>query len=406
MCRAPVALALAAVATRRTRPVRLRLRLAAPRASSAPRRPEHSATPSGTVDQALVAKLPAKIKAAGKIVVGTDADLRAERVPRRRRQDRRGHGRRPVQRGGRQASASRPSGSPGRPSTAIILGVNSGKYDIGVSSFTINAEREKQANDGQLLHAPAPSGSPPRATRRRSTPTTRAARTSRVQKGTVAGRRHRRAQQEVHRRRQAGDQASSSTPTRTRSPPPSSVRQDRRHAGRLPRRRSYAVEADRRQARGRSATSTTRPPTATSLPKDQTDFGQAIVDALKALKADGSLRAGPRQVGRRGRRHHRLRRQPDGQLTPMTAPTARTGRAASTPGRCATPVAGWPSSSSLVLVGDDDQLVRDQRRAGTSPFALEIMQQTPVIEGLLEGHHHRHRRRDGPRHRPAASSSR
>jgi polar amino acid transport system substrate-binding protein len=45
------------------------------------------------------------------------------------------------------SSASRPSGS--RPAfDAIILGTNSGKYDIGISSFTINAERMTQVDDG------------------------------------------------------------------------------------------------------------------------------------------------------------------------------------------------------------------------------------------------------------------
>ena len=39
-----------------------------------------------------------------------------------------------------------------------------------------------------------------------------------------------------------------------------------------------------------SASSTTRPPTATSLTKDDTGtaFGEAIVEALKQLKADGT----------------------------------------------------------------------------------------------------------------------
>ena len=43
---------------------------------------------------------------------------------------------------------------------AIILGVSSGKYDVGVSCFTVNAEREKQVNDGQLLQGRHPVGHP------------------------------------------------------------------------------------------------------------------------------------------------------------------------------------------------------------------------------------------------------
>jgi polar amino acid transport system substrate-binding protein len=99
---------------------------------------------SQTADPALVAKLPAKIKAAGKIVIGTDATyppnenlaadgktvegmdvdlfdavaqkfgVTTEWVP---------------------ADFS-----------SIILGVSSGKFDIGISSFSINADRKKQAN--------------------------------------------------------------------------------------------------------------------------------------------------------------------------------------------------------------------------------------------------------------------
>ncbi|MFZ1286320.1 MAG: ABC transporter substrate-binding protein [Candidatus Phosphoribacter sp.] len=97
----------------------------------------------GAVDAALAAKVPAKIKAAGKIVVGTDATyapnefldsdgktvvgmdvdifnavaaklgLKTEYVP---------------------ASFD-----------SIILGVGSGKYDVGVSSFTINDKRKAEA---------------------------------------------------------------------------------------------------------------------------------------------------------------------------------------------------------------------------------------------------------------------
>jgi polar amino acid transport system substrate-binding protein len=43
---------------------------------------------------------------------------------------------------------------------AIILGVQSGKYDVGVSSFTINAERMQQATMVSATSTPAPSGCP------------------------------------------------------------------------------------------------------------------------------------------------------------------------------------------------------------------------------------------------------
>ncbi len=44
----------------------------------------------------------------------------------------------------------------------IIVGVQSGKYDIGVSSFTINADREKQVNMVSYLDRRHPMGHPGR----------------------------------------------------------------------------------------------------------------------------------------------------------------------------------------------------------------------------------------------------
>ena len=112
-------------------------------ASKAVDKASSAASAVSAVDAALVAKLPAKVKAAGKIVVGTDATyapnefldadgktvvgmdvdifnavaakfgLKVEYVP---------------------ASFD-----------SIILGVGSGKYDVGVSSFTINDKRKAEA---------------------------------------------------------------------------------------------------------------------------------------------------------------------------------------------------------------------------------------------------------------------
>ena len=94
-------------------------------------------------DADLSAKLPEKIKSAGVIKIGTDASYAPERVPRRRRQDRPGHATSTCSTRSPRSSASRPSGS--RPtSRSIITGVNGKKYDIGISSFTINDERKKQ----------------------------------------------------------------------------------------------------------------------------------------------------------------------------------------------------------------------------------------------------------------------
>jgi polar amino acid transport system substrate-binding protein len=96
-----------------------------------------------TVDPALVAKLPAKIKDAGTITIGTDATYQPNEY---------------LDADGKTVigmdvelfdavMAKFGIKTQWVPSAfdAIILGVQSGKYDIGVSSFTINPERLKQA---------------------------------------------------------------------------------------------------------------------------------------------------------------------------------------------------------------------------------------------------------------------
>ena len=95
------------------------------------------------VDPALVAKLPAKIKDAGKIVIGTDATYQPNEY---------------LDADGKTVvgmdvdlfdavMAKFGVKTEWVPSAfdAIILGVQSGKYDVGVSSFTVNPEREAQA---------------------------------------------------------------------------------------------------------------------------------------------------------------------------------------------------------------------------------------------------------------------
>ena len=96
------------------------------------------------VDPALVAKLPDKIKTAGKIVVGTDATYAPNEF---------------LDTDGKTVvgmdvdifnaiAAKFGVKVEYVPATfdSIILGVNSSKYDIGLSSFTINDERKKQVN--------------------------------------------------------------------------------------------------------------------------------------------------------------------------------------------------------------------------------------------------------------------
>ena len=101
-------------------------------------------TVSQTKEANLADKLPAKIKAAGKIVVGVDATYAPNEFL-----DTDGKTVRGMDVDLFNAVAQKfgvtvewvPANFDG-----IILGVNSGKYDIGVSSFTINDKRKQQVN--------------------------------------------------------------------------------------------------------------------------------------------------------------------------------------------------------------------------------------------------------------------
>ena len=105
--------------------------------------PSNSVTPTGSVDQALVAKLPAKVKTAGKIVVGVDATYAPNEFL--------GPDGKTVEgmdvdlfNAVAQTFGVKVEWQPA-PFDSIILGVNSGKYDIGISSFSVTSEREQKA---------------------------------------------------------------------------------------------------------------------------------------------------------------------------------------------------------------------------------------------------------------------
>ena len=99
---------------------------------------------TGAVDAALAAKVPAKIKSAGKIVIGTDPTYAPNEM---------------LASDGKTVegfdvdifnavAAKLGLKTEYQPANfgTIILGVTGGKYDIGVSSFTINDERKQQVN--------------------------------------------------------------------------------------------------------------------------------------------------------------------------------------------------------------------------------------------------------------------
>jgi polar amino acid transport system substrate-binding protein len=102
------------------------------------------ATASQAVDAALTAKLPAKIKAAGKIVVGTDATYAPNEFL-----DADGKTVKGMDIDLFNAVAQKfgvtVEWKPAK-FDSIITGVQGGKFDLGISSFTINPERKKQIN--------------------------------------------------------------------------------------------------------------------------------------------------------------------------------------------------------------------------------------------------------------------
>jgi polar amino acid transport system substrate-binding protein len=103
-----------------------------------------SETPSISVDSALAAKVPASIKSAGKITIGTDSTYAPSEF---------------LASDGKTVqgfdvdlfnavAAKLGLKTDWQPAkfASIIDGVASGRYNVGVSSFTVNADRMKQAN--------------------------------------------------------------------------------------------------------------------------------------------------------------------------------------------------------------------------------------------------------------------
>jgi polar amino acid transport system substrate-binding protein len=236
---------------------------------------------SGGADPALVAKLPAKVKSAGVIKVGVDATyapnefldtdgktvigmdvdifnlvaakfgVKAEYVPA-------GFG-------------------------TIILGVNSGKFDVGVSSFTINPEREKQATMVSYLNVGTQwvvaKGNP-----KKIDPANACGMTIGAQKDTV----------------QVDDLNARSKKCKDAGKPAINIIVDAdqgKVTSNLVSGKTAAMLADspiglyavqqtsgQLEALGDIYDSA---PYGFVLPKDQTDFGQAMVDALKSLSTSG-----------------------------------------------------------------------------------------------------------------------
>jgi polar amino acid transport system substrate-binding protein len=111
-----------------------------------------SSAPKPSVDPSLKAMVPADVAADGKIVVGSDASYAPNEF---------------MDTDGKTvigmdvevfsavaAKLGLTAQFTNAPFDSIITGVGSGKYEVGVSSFTITGEREKQANMVSYFNAP------------------------------------------------------------------------------------------------------------------------------------------------------------------------------------------------------------------------------------------------------------
>jgi len=242
-----------------------------------------SSSSAPAVDEALVAKLPAKIKSAGTIVIGTDATYQPNEY---------------LDADGKTVigmdvelfdavMAKFGVKTQWVPSAfdAIILGVQSGKYDVGVSSFTVNPERMQQATMVSYFTAGTQwvtqKGNP-----KKVNPDDACGKTVAVQKGTVQ------ADEDLPKRQKActdagkpeikvlvdADQAKVTATVQ-------SGKADAMLVDLPPAIAAVSATGGTLELLGDQYDSA---PYGYVLKKDDTAFGEAIVEALKAVKADGT----------------------------------------------------------------------------------------------------------------------
>lgn len=253
--------------------------------SSTPSSSSSSSSSSGSVDAALAAKVPQKIKDAGKIVVGSDASYAPNEF---------------LADDGKTVqgmdvdlftAVAAKLGLKAEFQNAgfdtIILGVTSGKYDVGVSSFTINDERKKSVNMVSYFNAGTQwvvkAGNP-----KKVDPDNACGLNIGVQKGTVQ------IDDLTARSKKctdAGKPAIKQIIDADQSKVTASVISGKSDAmladspvG------LYAVKQTKGQLEALGDIYDAAP-YGFVVPKDQTDFAQAIADALKAMAADGSYKA-------------------------------------------------------------------------------------------------------------------
>jgi len=247
-----------------------------PPASTAP-------TTQASVDAALAAKLPEKIRTAGKIVIGTDASYAPNEFL--------GSDGKTVQ--GMDvdlfnAVAARFGVTAEfQPSSfdTIIVGVSGGKYDMGISSFTINDQRKKQVNMVSYFSAgtqwATPAGNPGRVSVDNP-----CGKTVAVQDKTV--------QQEVDlpaRQAKCGDNKMKILPFEGQDQATAAVVSGRAEAMLADSPvAAYAVKqsSGKLELLGEVYEAA---PYGFVVPKEETEFADALVEALKQAAADGSYKA-------------------------------------------------------------------------------------------------------------------
>jgi polar amino acid transport system substrate-binding protein len=240
---------------------------------------------AGAPDPALVAKLPAKIKAAKKIVIGTDATYQPNEY---------------LDTDGKTVigmdvelfdavMAKFGVETEWTPSAfdAIILGVQGGKYDIGVSSFTVNPERLEQATMVSYFTAGTQwvtqKGNP-----KGVNPDDACGKTVGVQKGTVQ------ADEDLPKRSKActdaGKPAINALVDADQAKVTASVQSGKADAMLVdlpPAIAAVDLSKGSLELLGEQYDSA---PYGYVLPKDQAAFGEAIVDALTQLEKDGTYK--------------------------------------------------------------------------------------------------------------------
>ena len=240
----------------------------------------------GGVDAALAAKLPEKIKSAGVIKIGTDATYQPNEY---------------LDADGKTVigmdvdlfdavAAKFGVKTEWVPSAfdSIILGVSSGKYDVGVSSFTVNADRMKEATMVSYFKAGTQwvtkKGNP-----KSVNPDDACGLKVAVQKGTVQS------DTDLPARNKACTDAGKAEITPLVDPDQAKVtamvqsgKADAMLVDLPPAIAAVELTNGELELLGEQYDSA---PYGFVLPKSETDFGAAIVEALKAIEADGSYKS-------------------------------------------------------------------------------------------------------------------